>query len=215
MGTIQHVAVASFSGLQAKMFTVPINYVGIRGIFVRGANLSKALIEASDGVHKSTIPARDIITQGDPEPILDSDFVTLNWSIPPGTTIDVTPTTSSATVGHVYVLFAHSLSESEIEVKNVLFTNTATEPIDMVQVPDSKTVLEWAFIRGPDLEVIKMEAENQTFSIPCRNSAVNVDPLPYSIIKMSLPLSPKTMIKAIAVTHGTGGSSDGFFAFRA
>lgn len=214
MGFLDNSEVASFTGTQSKMFTVPQGIAGIKGIFIRGANLSKALVEASDGRHRSTVPARDIAAESDPEEVTDFDFIPLNWRLEPGTTIDITPTTSSATVGNVYVLWAESLSEDEMEWKNKLFTNTDAEPIDLVQVPHDKPTMEFAFCRGPDLESLKCQAGNRMFYIQCRNVAVNADAQAFDHVRQSNHLQPDVMIQAISVNHGTGGASDLFCGFR-
>ena len=214
MGYIDIKQVASFTGLQSKMFTVPEGFAGIKGIFIRGANLSKALIEASDGIHRSTIPCRDIATQTDPEEVRDSDFCPLNWRLPPGTSIDITPTTSSATVGTVMILFAMSLSDPEYEVKHKNFNSTSGEPVDLIQVPDGKTTLDYSFCRGPDFERMKCQAGNKIFHIFGRHAAVNADPLPFTMVKTATVMQSKTMIQAIEIDHGTGGVSDLFMWFR-
>lgn len=215
MGFIEHVAIASFGSLQRNIFTLPQGFAGVKGIFIRGANLSKCLIEGSDSRHQSTIPCRDIITQGDPIDIHEWDFFPLNWRLPPNTTISFTPTTSSATVAHIYVLWAQSLSEPEIQVENALFDNTAAEPFDTVTVPDDKTMLLSAFLRGPDLEQIKFQVTDRIFNVPGRNVAVAADPLSFTVIEQKLKLPGSTKLKAIAVTHGTGGNTDLFASFIA
>ena len=212
MGRIESAYYATWTAKQTQQFPVPDGMVGIQGIYVHGANLSKVLVQASDGKHQSTIPARDIAVQTDPLP---EDFVELNWRMDRGITISLTPTTSTGAHAHVYVRFARSLSGPEYQIENTLFTSTTTEPFDLVDVPDGFRELDAAFIRGPDLEKVQISLGGTNLQeIPCRHVVVSADDQPFSFVDIKESVSPNTKIKAIAVTHGTGGASDAFFRFK-
>jgi len=214
MGLMGEKSYATWTTIQSGQFPIPDGHIGIKGIFVRGANLSKVLVEDSSSIHKSTIPARDIATQTDPEPIKETDFVPLNWRMSPGDTISLTPTSSSGATGHVYVLFARTLSDPEFHWENDLTDNTTTEPFDLVSVPSNKHNLMYVFIRGPDLENLKVQVGDTAVStFPARNVAVNADPLPFSLIPLGIPVQPGAKLQCIAANHGTGGNTDSFFCF--
>jgi len=214
MGIIQSETYATWSAKQSQQFPVPDGHVGIRGIFTRGANLSKVLVQSSDGERISTIPARDVAVQTDDKRILPEDFVPLNWRLKAGQTISLTPTTSSAANAEVYVMFARGLEDPEFQYENKLFTSTDSEPFDLVDVPDGKTVLEAAFVRGVDLEKVSITlGQTQVIDVPCRDIAVDSDTRPFTFISIGESVSPNTKVKAISVNHGTGGAADFFARF--
>lgn len=196
------------------MFTLPKDHVGIKGIFIRGGALSRALIESSISKHRSTIPCRGIATTTDAKLIREKDFIPLNWRLDPGETIDVTPTTSGATVGHVSVLWAQSLSDPEYEVKHKNFNPNTAEPIDLIQVPDDKTILDYSYWKGLDIEEMKVQAGSQIYHVLGRDIGVDVDVDPVTLIKTSTPLSGKITSQALTITHGAGTASDLFQWFR-
>lgn len=215
MGFIEIKTVASFSGVQAKMFTTPDEISGIKGIFIRGGGLSRALIESSQSKLRATIPCRAIATTTDAETIEEKDFCPLNWRLERGETIDITPVTSGATVGHVSVLWAESLSDPEYEVKHKNFNPNTAEPVDLIQVPDVNNILDYSFWKGLDIEEMKVQSGKEIYHILGRDIGVDADTLSLSLIRTSTRVSAKTMSQAIAITHGAGTASDLFQWFRA
>lgn len=214
MGKIERAQYAAWAAIQSQQFPVPEGMAGIKGIFARGAGLSKVLVQSSDGIHQSTIPARDIATEADPEQVKLSDFVTLNWRLDQGRTLSLTPTTAGAATANVYVLFGRTLDGPPHQIVNKIFDPTGAEPLDLVDVPDGFTFLEDVFIRGLNMENVQISLGGTKLNdIPCRHVGVGADPLPFSFIPVRESVAQNTKIKAVAIDEGAGTATDAFFRF--
>jgi hypothetical protein len=214
MGKIERAQYATWSTKVTQQFPVPEGMVGIKGIFIRGANLSKVFVQSSDGIHQSTIPARDVATEEDDYEIEIEDFVVLNWRLDLGRTISLTPTTSTPATANVYVLFARSLDGPRYQIQSALFDPQTPEPFDLVDVPDGFSRLEDVFIRGLNMENVQISLGGTKLNdIPCRDIGVDADTKNFSFIPVRESVAQNTKIRAVAVDEGAGTATDGFFRF--
>lgn len=214
MGKIERAQYDAWSTIKTQQFPIPENMVGIRGIFIRGAGLSKVFIQSSDGIHQSMIPARNITVNTDDQQIHLSDFVELNWRLDQGRTISLTPTTAVPSTASVFVLFPRSLAGPKYQIQNTLFDPTDSEPLDLVDVPDGFSRLEDVFIRGLNMENVQISLGGTKLNdIPCRDQVVSTDPLPFSFIPVRESVAQNTKVRAVAIDHGAGQATDAFFRF--